>query len=52
MIWVSILDKLITYILDSTMEQLDTFSPQKLRDILTIEEMDYMNHRIEKFRRE
>ena len=52
MIWVSILDKLMTHILDSTMEQLDTFSPQKLRDILTIEEMDYLNHRIEKFRRE
>jgi hypothetical protein len=49
-LWVSILDKIMTHILDSTLEQLDSFGPEKLTTILNEDEMGYLTGRIEKFR--
>lgn len=47
--WVRCLDKIMSHILDSTLEELRDFGPHKLHDILDEDEMAYLNERIERF---
>jgi len=49
--WVRCMDKIVSHILDSTLEELRSFGPDKLPEILDEAEMEYLNGRIEKFAR-